>query len=127
LSRRGHSKVLLQYFEEDQLSSPLGCHLLWPHPAFRGFHLARGWQVGAELVRLLMCDAPTYCDLISVTSRATYPGWKFETLQSEIGLGVGLPTKGVESQPKQHGGGKGSWGVSLLGLTMFNEAEALAR
>jgi hypothetical protein len=60
----------------------------------------QGWQVGAE---------------------------KFETLQSEIGLGVGLPTKGVESQPKQHGGGKGSWGVSLLGLTMFNEAEALAR
>jgi hypothetical protein len=34
---------------------PLGCHLSWPHPAFRGFHLARDWQVGAELyVRLSM-------------------------------------------------------------------------
>jgi hypothetical protein len=34
LGGASHGKVLLHYGEEDQLSSPLGCHLSWPHPAF---------------------------------------------------------------------------------------------
>jgi hypothetical protein len=56
-THRSSSKILRK---EDFGSSPLGCHFHGRIPLLR-FHLARGWQVGAEInLRLLMLDPRLY-------------------------------------------------------------------